>query len=73
MEVDVTRFIKGKMLIFSKLSLKSFSYDFADTICFSNKEIQEIYNQYSINKCHIYLNFTDTDSCSFWFWNWLFD
>ena len=65
MEVDVTRFIKGKMLMFSKLSIKSFAYDFIDTFCFSTGEIQEIYNQYSIIKCHLYLNLTDTDSCSF--------
>ena len=56
MAVDVTRFIKGKMLIFSKLSIKSFAYDFTDTFCFSTEEIKEIYNQCSIIKCHLYLN-----------------
>ena len=65
MEVDVTRFIKGKMLIFWKCSIKTFAYDFIDKFCFLNEEIQEIYNQYSIIKCHLYLNLTDTNSCSF--------
>ena len=46
MEVDVTRFIKRKMLMFSKLSIKSFAYDFVDIFCFSAEEIQEIFNQY---------------------------
>ena len=48
MQVDVTtRLIKGKMLMFSKLSLKSFTYHFIDTFCFPTEEIQEIYDQYS--------------------------
>ena len=76
MGVDVTRFIKEKMLMFSKLPIKWFAYDFFYTSCFSTEEIQEIYDQYSVIKCHLYLNFIDTDSCSFSYiclWNWFFD
>ena len=66
MGVDVTtRFIKGKMLMFWKLSLKSIAYDFIDKFRFQTEKIQEIYNQYSIIKCRLYLNLIDTDSCLF--------
>ena len=34
-----SRFIKGKMLMFAKLSLKSFLYDMIDVFCFPNEEI----------------------------------
>ena len=45
--IDVSsRFIKGKMLMFAKLSLKSFVYDMIDVFCFPNNEIQEIYDYY---------------------------
>ena len=40
------RFIKGKMLIFAKLSLKSFVYDMIDVFCFPNEEIRQIYDFY---------------------------
>ena len=53
------------MLMFSKLSLKSLAYDFIETFCFPTEEIKEIFNQHSIIKCHLYLNLTNTDSCSF--------
>ena len=66
LEVDVTiRFITGKMLMFSKLSLKNFAYDFLETFSFPTEEIRKIYNRNSNIKCHIYLDLTDTDSCSF--------
>ena len=45
--IDVSsRFIKGKMLMFAKLSLKSFVYDMIDVFCVPNNEIQEIYDYY---------------------------
>ena len=45
--IDVSsRFIKGKTLMFAKLSLKSFVYDMIDVFCFQNNEIQEIYDYY---------------------------
>ena len=37
-----TRFLNGKMLMFSKVSIKSFIYDLIDVFIFPNPEIQEI-------------------------------
>ena len=35
--INVTaRFIKGKMLMFSKVSIRSFVYDLIDVFCFTN-------------------------------------
>ena len=52
------------MLMFSKVSLKSYVYDITDVFCFPNEEVREIYAQNYIKKCFIYLILTDTDSCS---------
>ena len=38
-----TRFLHRKMLMFSKVSIKSFLYDLVDVFMFPNQEIQEIY------------------------------
>ena len=66
--VKVTsRFIKGKMLMFAKLSIKSFVYDMIDVFCFPNEDIQSIYDFYQIEKCFLYQNLTDTDSTSLLF------
>ena len=66
--IDVSsRFIKGKMLMFAKLSIKSFVYDMIDVFCFPNKEIRRIYGCYEIEKCFLYQNLTDTDSTSLLF------
>ena len=66
--IDVSsRFIKGKMLMFAKLSLKAFVYDMIDVFCFPNEEIQQIYDYYQIEKCFLYQNLTDTDSTSLYF------
>ena len=62
-----SRFIKGKMLMFAKLSIKSFIYDMIDVFCFPNEAIKEIYHQYQIQKCFLYQNLTDTDSTSLFF------
>ena len=63
LEVDLTtRFIKGKMLMFSNFFLKSFANDFIKTFCFTT---EEIYNRNSNIKCHMYLNLADTDSIHF--------
>ena len=62
-----TRFLNGKMLMFSKVSIKSFVYDLIDVFMFPNQEIQEIYQQYQVNKCYLYQNLTDTDSTSMFF------
>ena len=55
------------MLMFAKLSLKSFVYDMIDVFCFPNEEIRQIYNFYQIERCFLYQNLTDTDSASLFF------
>ena len=66
--VDVsTQFIKGKMLMFAKVSLKSFVYDIIDVFSFPDEKVRAAYNQYDIQECFLYLNLTDTDSCSMFF------
>ena len=62
-----SRFIKGKMLMFAKLSIKSFVYDLIDVFCFPDEKIKEIYEKYQIEKCYLYQNLTDTDSTSLFF------
>ena len=62
-----TPFLNGKMSMFSKVSIKSFVYDLIDVFMFPNQEIQEIYQQYQVNKCYLYQNLTDTDSTSMFF------
>ena len=62
-----SRFIKEKMLMFAKLSLKAFVYDMIDVFCFPNEEIQQVYDYYQIEKCFLYQNLTDTDSTSLFF------
>ena len=62
-----TRFIKGKMLMFSKVSLRSFVYDIINIFSFPDDELKEIYNRHDIIKVFIYLILTDTDSCSLQF------
>lgn len=61
-----TRFIKEKMLMFTKVSLKSF-FNIIDAFSFPNEEIRAVYDQYEIDKCFLYLNLTKTDSCSMLF------
>ena len=55
------------MLMFAKLSIKSFVYDMIDVFCFPNAEIQRIYDYYEIEKCFLYQNLTDTDDTSLLF------
>ena len=55
------------MLMFSKVSIKSFVYDLVDVFVFPNHDIQEIYQQYQVNRCSLYQNLTDTDSTSMFF------
>ena len=59
-----TRFIKGKTLMFSKISLKAYVYDMIDIFCFPNEDVRAIYVKNHIIKCLLYLILTDTDSCS---------
>ena len=64
-----TRFMSGKLLMFAKLSLKSFTYSLAELLTFpeENKVVQEIFNKYLIEKNLIYQILTDTDSTSLQF------
>ena len=62
-----TSFMKGKMLMFTKTPLESFVYDMIDGFCFPDQVVQEIYKKYSIEKCFLYQNLTDTDSTSLFF------
>ena len=62
-----TRFLSGKMLMFSKVSIKSFLYDLIDVFMSPNQEIREIYQKYQVEKCYLYQNLTDTDSTSIFF------
>ena len=55
------------MLMFSKVSIKSFVYDLIDVFMFPNQDLQKIYQKYKINKCYLYQNLTDTDSTSLFF------
>ena len=62
-----TRFIKGKMFMFAKVSLKSFVCDIIDVFSFLDEEVRAVYNRYDIEKCFLYLNLTITDSCLMFF------
>ena len=62
-----TRFLNGKMLTFSKVSVKSFVYNLIDVFMFPNDEIKEIYKKYSINQFYLDQNLTDTDRTSMFF------
>ena len=62
-----TRFMKGKMLMFAKNSVQSFNYDVIEVFMFSDKVVQEIYDQLKIRKCLLLQNLTDTGSTSLTF------
>ena len=62
-----TRFMKGKMLMFSKISLKSLVYDIIDIFCFPDSVVSNIYKKNEILKVFVYLILTDTDCCSLQF------
>ena len=57
-----TRFLSGKLLMFAKLSLRSFIYEMLEIFSFPDKKVQEIFQKYGIEKVHIYHVLTDTDS-----------
>ena len=48
-----TRFLRGKMLVFSKVSIKSFVYDLIEVFMFPNQEIREIFQKYQVEKCYL--------------------
>ena len=62
-----TRFLNGKTIMFTKVSIKSFVYDLIDAFMFPNWEIQEMYQKYHVEKCYLYQNLTDTDNTSVFF------
>ena len=45
-----TRFISGKMLMFAKISIKSFVYDISDVFMFPDATVRSIYEKYKIAK-----------------------
>ena len=55
------------MLMFSKVSIKSFVYDLIDVFMFPNQEIREIYQKHQVEKCYLYQNLTETDSTFIFF------
>ena len=62
-----TMFLNGKMLMFSKISIKSFVYDLIDVFVSPKEKVTKIYNNYKIQKCFLFQNLTDTDSTSAFF------
>ena len=52
------------MLMFAKVSIKSFVCDMIDVFMFPNEKTQAIYQKYNIEKCYLYQCLTDTDSTS---------
>ena len=60
----ITRFISGKMLMFAKVSIKSFVCDLIDVFMFPNETTKSIHKKYDIEKCYLYQCLTDTDSTS---------
>ena len=57
-----TRFLNGKMLMFSKTWIQSFVYDLIDIFMFPTDDVKEIYCKNKIQKCFLYQNLTDTNS-----------
>ena len=61
-----TRFMSGKLLMFAKLSLKSFIYSLVELLHFpeENPVVSSIYEKYKIEQILCYQVLTDTDSTS---------
>ena len=62
-----TRYLYGKMLMFSKTSIQSFASDLIDVFMFPHDIVKEVYKQNEIQKCFLFQNLTDTDSTSLFF------
>ena len=54
----------GKLLVFVKLSLKSFIYDVIEIFCFPDENVKEIFKKYGIERVEFFHMLTDTDSTS---------
>ena len=64
-----TRFMSGKLLMFAKLSLKSFIYSLVELLAFpeENTIVSEIFDKYEIEIIFCYHVLTDTNSTSIQF------
>ena len=62
-----TRFLAGIMLMFAKLSLKSFIYSLEEFLTFPKGIVREIYDEYLIERILVFHILTDTDSTSIQF------
>ena len=59
--------MSGKLLMFAKLSLKSFIYTLTETLYFPDVTVREIYKKYQIDRILSYHILTDTNSTSLLF------
>ena len=62
-----SRFMSGKLLMFAKLSLKSFDYSLCKILHSPGPKDKEIFEKYQIEKMQCYLVLTDTDSTALQF------
>ena len=62
-----TRFFSGKILMFAKLSLKSFVHELDEIFFFPSNKTREIYDKYMIERTFPYSVLTDTDSICLFF------
>ena len=63
-----TRFLNGKMLMFSKTSIQSFIYNLIDVFMFPDDVVKKISKtKNEIQNCFLFQNVTDTDSTSLFF------
>ena len=58
----ISRFMSWKLLMFAKLSLKSFIYDLSEIYCFPATEINDTYKKYLSEKVEIFHILPDKDS-----------
>ena len=67
-EIKVTSgFMSGKLLMFAKLSLKSFIYALIETFYFPSQLVLDIYKKYKTEKIEINHVLTDADSTALQF------
>ena len=52
------------MLMFSKVSIKSFVYDLIDVFLFPNEEIKIFCAEFKVDRCYLYQNLTDKHNTS---------
>ena len=64
-----TRVMSGKLLMFAKLSLKSFIYSLVELLAFpeENPTVSKIFDKYEIERIFCYHILTNTDSTSLQF------